>query len=162
MTELIHTFDEATGQRSARKLADIAPPAPAPTSNLADLNLGTFTSTGGADNTATFVQHRSGARIKEIIFTFRDRRAELSGRSGAVTVPASAFAGVNGGWSLRFEGVLRYGISKTFTLAGADYLALIQWAALPTGYVFWFQDFHGNQWNTYGKFENVIIKWEAQ
>lgn len=29
MTELIHTFNEATGQRSARKLDDIAPPAPA-------------------------------------------------------------------------------------------------------------------------------------
>jgi hypothetical protein len=128
--------------------------------NLADTSLGTID--GSDSGSAKFVQNRAGARIKEMTFTFRDRRPEQTARNTAVTVPANAFGGVAGtNWTLRFENSFRYGISRTYSLGGADYVALVQWAPLPTGYMFWFQEAHSNAWNTYGRFENVSIKWEA-
>jgi hypothetical protein len=103
-----------------------------------------------------------GSRIKEITFTFRDRRPEQAARTTSITIPANAFSGSSGtGWTLRFDNSFRYGISQNFTIGGAAYAVLVQWAPLPTGYAFWFMDAHANVWNTYGRFENVIIKWEA-
>jgi hypothetical protein len=129
--------------------------------NLADSSLGTID--GSDSGSAKFVQNRTNARIKEMTFTFRDRRPEQSARTTTVTVPANAFGGASGtNWTLRFENSFRYGISRTYSLGGIDYLALIQWVPLPTGYMFWFQEAHSNVWNTYGRFENVTIKWEAQ
>jgi hypothetical protein len=138
----------------------VAPESPPPpvTANLADTSLGSF----NTESPPQFVQHRVGARIKEITFTFRDRRSEQTARTTNITIPANAFSGVaSSGWTLRFDNSFRYGISQNFTLGGVAYTVLVQWAPLPTGYAFWFMDAHSNVWNTYGRYENVLIKWEA-
>jgi hypothetical protein len=126
--------------------------------NLADTSLGSF----NTESTTMFVQHRVGSRIKEMTFTFRDRRPEQTARTTTITIPANAFSGVSSsGWTLRFDTSFRYGISQNFTIGGVAYTVLVQWAPLPTGYAFWFMDAHSNVWNTHGRYENVLIKWEA-
>jgi hypothetical protein len=124
--------------------------------NLTYTSLGSF----NTESAPMFVQNRTGARIKEMTFTFRDRRPEQTARTTNITIPANAFSG-DSGWTLRFDNSFRYGISQNFTLGGAAYTVLVQWASLPTGYVFWFMNAHANVWNTHGRYENVLIKWEA-
>jgi hypothetical protein len=154
MADYITVIDDATNKVTLRPYV---PGSPA-TANLADTSLGTF----NTESAPQFVQHRVGARIKELSFAFRDRRPEHSARTTNITVPANAFSGASGtGWTLRFDNGFRYGVSRNYTLGVADYTVLVQWAPLPTGYVFWFMDAHANAWNTYGKYENVLIKWEV-
>lgn len=130
--------------------------------NLADTNLGTFDPTSNNSH-KFFLPFRAGAKIKEITFTFRDRRvASFPTRSANVILPGSELSGNPSSWAYSWNASdFRHNISKTFTLqAGADFIAAIQWIGCPAGITLWFQESHTTVFNTYGRFENVLVKWE--
>jgi hypothetical protein len=128
--------------------------------NLTDFSLGTFDTSG--DASGGFVSHRAGARLESLNFTFRDRRtASFPNRWTNVVLNLSDFSG-GSGWTYRIDNTpSRSGISRDITVDGGTYTLLIQWTYTPTGILFYFQDGHSSAWNSYGRFENVTIKWSA-
>ncbi|MGL5061408.1 MAG: hypothetical protein ACRC62_15650 [Microcoleus sp.] len=132
------------------------------TDNLTDLSLGTIDPTS-ADSSRFFIPFRSGVKIKEITFNFRDRRVATypSRILNNVSITGAQMSPIGGnGWTYSTGEDNRHSMARALSVTSIEYLVVIQWIYCPTGITLWFQESHSNTNNTYGRFENVVVKWE--